>query len=204
MNKTPSFKQEQLLLKRGFKQIVGLDEVGRGAFAGPLVAAAVILPKNFKINGIKDSKLLKQEKREFLSKYILENATLYAISEISVDYINSNGIGKANNKAFFDCLEKLKSKFDFVLVDGYKIKGLELNQKGIINGDNISVSIAAASIIAKVHRDNLMIKLHDKFPQYNFSHNKGYGTKEHINALNKFGLTKIHRTSFNLNKFLVS
>jgi ribonuclease HII len=203
LNKNPSFKHENLLRKRGYKAIVGIDEVGRGAFAGPLVAAAIILPKSFKINGIKDSKLLTPAKREILNKYILENSIAYSISEVNLSFINKFGVGEATHKAFNNCLKKLKNKFDFVLVDGFKIKNFDEDlQKEIIHGDNISVSIAAASIIAKVYRDNLMKKLHNDFPKYNFSKNKGYGTKFHRDALKKYGLCKIHRSSFNLAKFL--
>ncbi len=203
MNKKPSFKYEKLLRKKGYKFIAGLDEVGRGAFAGPLVAAAVILPEKFRINGIKDSKLLTSNKREELSSYILKNSVAYAISEVNLIYINKYGIGKATELAFLNCLKNLENKFDFVLVDGYGIKKYNKNlQKGIIHGDNISVSIAAASIIAKVYRDNLMIKLHEKYPNYNFLKNKGYGTKFHRQALKRYGISKIHRTSFNLQKFL--
>ena len=202
-NKKPSFKYEKLLRKKGFNNIAGLDEVGRGAFAGPLVAAAVILPKQFRINGIKDSKLLTPEKREKLSTYILKNSIAYSISEIDLKYINKFGIGKATEKAFLACLKSLNGKYDFVLVDGYQIKKYDTSfQKGIIHGDNISVSIAAASIIAKVYRDNLMIKLHQEYPKYNFFKNKGYGTKYHRDALKKHGISKVHRTSFNLQKFL--
>ena len=201
MNKNPSFKYENLLWKKGLSRIAGLDEVGRGAFAGPLVAAAVILPKNFRVNGIRDSKLLASKTREILSKYIIENALSYSISEIKLDFINKNGVGKATHKAFLDCLAKIK--FDFVLVDGFKINDFDVSkQKHIVHGDNISVSIAAASILAKVYRDNLMKKLHLKYPEYNFLQNKGYGTKFHREALKKYGICEIHRTSFNLGTFL--
>lgn len=202
-NKNPSFKQERLLWNKGIINVAGVDEVGRGAFAGPLVAAAVILPQGFEINGINDSKVLKPQKREELSKYIIKNALQYSISEIDVEYINTYGVGKATQKGLIDSIEKLNKKYDFILVDGYKLKDFDDKlQKGIIHGDSISVSIAAASIIAKVYRDNIMKKLHDKFPEYNFLKNKGYGTKFHRDALKKYGLCKMHRTSFNLQKFL--
>ncbi len=201
-NKNPSYKYEKPLWEKGFKLIAGVDEVGRGAFAGPLVAAAVILPQYFKINGIRDSKVLTPGKRRILSGYIKKNAISFVICKVGVQYINKYGAGKATNKAFLDCLDKLRGEIDFVLVDGYKIKNYDNHQKGIIHGDSLSVSIAAASIIAKVHRDNLMIKLHKKYPDYNFLQNKGYGTKFHREALKKYGLSKIHRTSFNLKKYL--
>lgn len=202
MNKNPSFKFEKPLWNKGFKLVAGLDEVGRGSFAGPVVAAAVILPQDFKINGIKDSKLLTFKKRSELSRYIKENALSYVISNVNIKYINRFGIGKATEKAFLNCIKKL-DKFEFLLVDGYKIKNHKSdNQIGIINGDLFSVSIAAASIIAKDHRDNLMIKLHKKYPLYNFLENKGYGTKSHREAIKKYGLTNIHRSSFKLSKYL--
>lgn len=202
MIRNPSFRYEKLLWRKGIKFIAGIDEVGRGAFAGPLVAAAVILPKNFTINGIKDSKLLTPQKRQILSKYIIKNVLDYSISEVNLFYINRHGVGKAVQKGFLDAVNKLKIKPNYILVDGYKVKNLKYEQKGIIHGDSISVSIAAASIIAKVYRDNLMIKLHKNYPQYNFFENKGYGTKYHRDALKKYGLCKIHRSSFNLKKFL--
>lgn len=201
-NKNPSFKEEKNLWQLGYKFIAGVDEVGRGAFAGPLVAASVILPKNFKINGIKDSKLLTPLKREILSKYILESALFYSISTIDVNFINKFGVGEATHEAFRNCLKKLENKFDFALVDGFKIKDFNNKiQKAIIHGDLLSVSIASASIVAKVYRDNLMINLHKKYLGYNFLSNKGYGTKYHREALKKYGLCEAHRTSFNLQKF---
>ena len=202
MNKNPSFKFEKLLWDKGLEFIAGIDEVGKGAFAGPVVTAAVVLPKNFKINGIKDSKLLNFKKRKVLSEYIRENASYFVISKVNVNYINKFGIGKATEKAFLNCINKL-NKFDFLLVDGYKIKKYNSdNQIGIIHGDSLSVSIAAASIIAKDYRDKLMIKLHKKYPEYNFLENKGYGTKKHIKAIGKFGLISEHRTSFKLGRFI--
>ncbi len=199
----PSFKEEQLLWSKGFINIAGVDEVGRGAFAGPIVAASVILPSNFAIKGINDSKKLTPKQREELSKYIFDKAICVAIAEVGVDTINAVGIGKANQIALNNSLQKLKEKFQFALIDGFIIKDLDLNlQKAIIKGDSISVSIAAASIVAKVYRDKLMEKLHLDFPEYNFFENKGYGTKFHQEALKKYGLSKLHRTSFNLSRFL--
>lgn len=203
MNKNPSFKYEKYYWDKGFSKVIGLDEVGRGAFAGPVVAAGVILPKNFKINGIKDSKLLSYLKRVELSEYIQKNALSYVISEVSIEYINKFGIGKATEKAFIDCIDKIEN-FDMALIDGYKINGIDVNkQEGIIRGDQLSVSIAAASIIAKVYRDNLMVNLHAKFPEYNFHQNKGYGTLSHRQSIGKFGLSGYHRTSFNLSRYLI-
>ena len=202
-NKIPSFKFEKLYWDKGFKNILGIDEVGRGSFAGPLVAAAVILSEDFNVKDIKDSKLLTSKKRQELSEYILKNIKDYSISEVSVEYINKYGVGMATHRAFLNCIKNLEGKFDFVLVDGFKIKNFDnAKQKNIIHGDRLSYSIAAASIIAKVYRDNLMLKLHEEFQNYSFDKNKGYGTKAHREAIKKFGLSKIHRTSFNLDKFL--
>lgn len=203
MTKKPSFKLERHLWKMGYEFILGIDEVGRGAFAGPLVAAAVVLPKKFRANGIRDSKLLSASKRNIYNEYIIKNALHYTIVEIDTQFINKYGVGEATHQAFRECIKKLESSFDFVLVDGFKIKNFDNNlQKAIIHGDNLSISIAAASIIAKVYRDNLMINLHKQIPQYNFMQNKGYGTKMHRDALKKYGLSEVHRKSFNLNKFL--
>lgn len=204
MNKKPTFKEEKALWKKGYKYVVGIDEVGRGAFAGPVVAGAVVFPRNFNsLNGINDSKLLKPRLREFLSKIIKKEAHCFAIAEIPVRTVNKYGVGKATQMAFRKAIKLLRIKPDYLLIDAFYIKHVNRkNQKAIKKGDQKSVSIAAASIIAKVHRDKIMKKLSAKYPQYKFAKNKGYGTKEHQKALKKFGLSKIHRTSFNLSRFL--
>lgn len=212
MMPTPTFKEEQKLWKKGYRYIVGLDEVGRGAFAGPVVAGGVVFDaKTDKLltNGINDSKLLKPRQRQNLSKLITENAFCSSIASSSVSIINKKGVGKATQIAFRKVLKeirlKLKGKKIFVFIDGFYIKYLNgvglKNQKAIVKGDQKSISIAAASIIAKVHRDRLMKSLHKKYPQYKLGKNKGYGTKQHQKALKKYGLSKIHRKSFNLLKF---
>jgi len=200
----PTFDEEKLLESKGYKNIAGVDEVGRGCFAGPVVAAAVILPEGFdEKNEVNDSKLLSPKKREVLAEAIRNEAKCYAISEIDVGTINLEGIGKATQIAFLKAVNELKTMADFVLVDAFYIEGLDKKmQKPIIHGDRISKSIAAASILAKVYRDKLMIKYHDAFPQYNFLKNKGYGTGEHRQAIKEFGLSELHRLSFNLYKFL--
>lgn len=201
-NKDPSFTEENLLWSKGINHIIGIDEVGRGAFAGPLVAAGVILPKNFTINGIKDSKLLTPKRRETLSEYITTSAISFYISTIDIEYINTFGIGKATQKAFLDCVKNIKQKANFVLVDGFAIDDYDKNlQKAIIHGDRISVSIASASIIAKVYRDKIMDALDKQYPLYNFKKNKGYGTQEHRNALLQYNMCPMHRTSFRIQKF---
>lgn len=199
----PTFAEEETLWHKGIKHIAGVDEVGRGAFAGPVVTAAVILPPDFPRNlGIHDSKLLKKEKREELSEIIKQKALAYAITEVCVDCINNDGIGKSTQKSFVNSIVSLIVNPDFILVDAFYIQDIDKNiQKPIIKGDQKSLSIAAASIIAKVYRDNLMDELHKKYPEYNFSLNKGYGTLLHRNAIKTYGLSAIHRTSFNLGKY---
>jgi ribonuclease HII len=200
----PTFTEERFYWDQGYDNIAGVDEVGRGCFAGPVVAAAVILPKDFNVTTeINDSKLLSPKKRTKLAEIITKYALSFSIAEISVEIINKIGIGKASQKAFYKAIKSLTIKPDFILIDAFYIKNLKRKtQKPIIHGDNKSISIAAASIIAKVHRDSLMTNLHEDFPPYNFCQNKGYGTKTHQEAIKKFGLTTIHRSSFNLTKFL--
>lgn len=184
--------------------ICGIDEVGRGCFAGPVVAGAVIFPSNSKlIDGIADSKLLKPLKRRELAKEIKERAEAWAIGEISVMDINQFGIGQATQMAFSQAVKNLKKAADFFLIDAFYVKTLDkLKQKPVPGGDRISASIAAASIIAKVYRDDLMEKLHSAFPDYGFDKHKGYGTNFHRQMIKKFGLSELHRKSFNLNKYI--
>lgn len=196
---------ESKLWEKGFKSICGIDEVGRGCFAGPVVAGAVIFSNDCVLpEGIADSKLLKPRQREKLAISIKRCALAWAIAEITVDKINKFGIGKATQMAFRKVIKNLDKKPDFVLIDAFYIKHFNRkNQKPIKDGDKISASIAAASIIAKVYRDKLMKKLHKKYPQFGFSKHKGYGTKFHQEAIRKYGLSRIHRRSFNLEKFLI-
>ena len=200
----PTLNEEKQLWREGFTHIAGIDEVGRGCFAGPVVAAAVILPQEFNATDeINDSKLLSPKKREELAKIIKNHALNFAIAEISVEIINQIGIGKATQKAFLQAVTTLSLKPDYILIDAFYIEALtKKNQKPIIHGDGLSISIAAASIIAKVYRDGIMQNLHPQYPQYEFHQNKGYGTKKHREAIKKFGLCPLHRTSFNLTKFI--
>ena len=195
---------ESQLWEQGFKLICGIDEVGRGCFAGPVVAGAVIFPQNIKLpEGIADSKLLKPKERERLADEIKKVAQSYAIAEICVNCINKFGIGKATQMAFRKAIKNLSINPDFVIIDAFYVKHLNRKkQKPVKGGDQLSVSIAAASIIAKVYRDKLMKNLHKKYPNYGFARHKGYGTKIHQNAIKKYGLTKLHRKSFNLGKYL--
>lgn len=196
----PTLDIELSLWLKGYKYIVGIDEVGRGSWAGPLIAAGVILPPNFKIpSGLADSKLVNHQKRNELSKIIKKSAQGYYIAEISVSKIDKIGVGAATFVAFRKIIKHISPSADFCLVDAFHIKYLNRKkQMAVTSGDKISASIAAASIIAKVYRDNLMRGLHFKFPQYGFGKHKGYGTKIHQEAIRKFGLSKIHRKSYNM------
>ena len=201
---TPTLQTERKLWKLGYRYIAGLDEVGRGCFAGPVIVAAVIFPKDFQmIEGLADSKLLKPKQREKLAVLIKEQATSWAVAEIGVPAINKVGIGKATQMAFRKAIKNLSIRPDFVVIDAFYVKHLNRKrQKPIKDGDKICASISAASIIAKVYRDRLMKKLQKKYPQYGFAKHKGYGTKAHQEAIRKYGLSRIHRKSFNLERFL--
>ncbi|MBI2315391.1 ribonuclease HII [Candidatus Daviesbacteria bacterium] len=200
----PTFNIEKKLWNYGYYYIAGLDEVGRGSFAGPVVVGAVIFPKDIILpEGIADSKLLRPKKRGKLAEEIKKKALTFSIAEISVGKINKLGIGKATQMAFRKSIKLLSKTPDFILIDAFYIKHLNRKrQKAVKDGDKICASISAASIIAKVYRDKLMEKLHIKYPQYGFAKHKGYGTKLHQEAIKKYGLSRIHRKSFNLNKFL--
>ncbi len=201
---TPNLSLEKSLWKQRRSYIAGLDEVGRGSFAGPVVVGAVIFPKGFKlIDGLADSKLLKPSVREKLELRIKNQALCWAVAEVGVAKINKYGIGKATHMAFRKALRLLSVQADFILIDAFYIKHLNRKrQRAVKDGDKICASIAAASIIAKVHRDKLMKKLHRKYPKYGFSKHKGYGTKKHQEAIKKYGLSRLHRRSFNLGRFL--
>lgn len=203
--KKPNFFYEKKFWLKGY-QVLGLDEVGRGSLAGPLVVAAVCFPsqksKVIESLGIKDSKKLSAKKREKLSQTIKKQADRIFISKINVSYINRYGISKAFQNGVRKIVNQMKkaNKKIFILIDGFQVKYLRgvglKNQKAIIKGDEKSISIAAASIIAKVYRDKLMEKLAKKYPLYHFDKNKGYGTKEHIKALRKYKQSPIHRLLF--------
>ncbi len=202
--KNPNLSLEKFLMKQGYTKIAGVDEVGRGSWAGPLVVGAVILSGFFQIPvGFGDSKQLKPLARRRFSTYIKEQAEAWSVVETPVSFINKFGIAKATHVAFRKAIKSLDPRPDFVLVDAFYVKHLNRkSQKAIIHGDEKSASIAAASIIAKVYRDDLMKKLSKKYPNYNFARHKGYGTKQHQIAIKMYGFTKIHRTSYNLGYLL--
>ena len=175
--------------------IAGIDEVGRGPLVGPVVTAAVILPKDFYDERINDSKKLTEKKRELLYDVIMENALSVGIGISSPEMIDEINILNATKKAMIEAINNLSIKPEHLLIDAVKLD-IDIPQTSIIKGDAKSQSIASASIIAKVTRDRMMIELDKKYPMYDFKHNKGYGTKKHIEALYKYGPLKEHRKSF--------
>ena len=178
----------------------GCDEVGRGCLCGPVVAAAVVLDDNFEQNLVNDSKKLNFKTRLELDDYIKNNVKDYAIAELSPAFIDQHNILNASIHAMHNALDKLTIRPELILVDGNKFHPYNyIPHQCIIKGDSKVLSIAAASILAKNYRDQLMIQLHDEFPEYGWNKNMGYATKVHIEALKKFGLTKYHRQSFRLN-----
>jgi len=187
---------EEELYAEGIRHIAGVDEVGRGPLAGPVVAAAVILPKDFAIPGVDDSKKLSEKKREELYSVITECALAYGVGIMDNDVIDKVNILEATKQAMRQALERLPVKPDYILIDALTLKDLEVPQRGIIKGDSLSVSIAAASIVAKVTRDRMMDEYHRKYPYYAFDQNKGYGTRSHYEGIEEHGICGIHRRSF--------
>ena len=183
-----------------YKHVAGVDEVGRGPLAGPIVACSVMLDLDVLddelILYLNDSKKLKESKREELAEIIKEKAVCYHIAECSNNEIDDIGIGVANNKVFLESCNSLEVKPDLVLSDGYLVKGIEIENKSVIKGDTKSACIAAASIVAKVYRDNLMKEYAQKYTHYDFENNAGYGTAKHMNAIKEYGKCEIHRNSF--------
>ena len=187
---------EKELRKNGYRLIGGIDEVGRGPLAGPVVTAAVILPEDCAIAGINDSKKLTAGKREELSAQIKEKAVAYSFGSASPVEIDEINILQATYRAMRRAIEGLKIKPDFLLADAVTIPRIEIPQKGIVHGDAKSITIGAASIIAKVERDAMMSEYEKVFGGYGFERNKGYGSAEHISALKELGPCPIHRRSF--------
>lgn len=189
-------KEEKELWREGFLYIAGVDEVGRGPLAGPVMAAACILPARFNLPGLNDSKKLSESKREKLFEQIKSQALGYAIGSAEPAEIDVLNILEATKLAMKRAVEGLNRRPQFLLIDALELPLVKIPQKGIIKGDELSASIAAASIMAKVTRDRWMIELHKIYPEYGFDRNKGYGTKEHMEALNAYGPCPIHRQSF--------
>ena len=190
-----TYQYERNLINEGYELIAGVDEVGRGPLVGPVVAAAVILPKNYKLEGLTDSKKLSEEKRNHFCEIIKKDAISYGIGVIDNEKIDEVNIYEATKLAMIDAINKLDIKPDYVLTDAMKLD-LDIPTLPIIKGDLKSLTISAASVIAKVYRDNLMYELDKKYPFYNFKNNKGYPTKDHLKAIEEHGIIKEHRRSY--------
>lgn len=193
---------EKALYDKGFEYIAGVDEAGRGPLAGPVCAAAVILPKGLIIDGINDSKKLSEKKRELLFDEIISSAVAYSIQFSSPAIIDEINIKQATSLAMHNAVKELSVPASYVIIDGKDNIPYDVPYEYIIKGDAKSQTIAAASILAKVSRDRLMVSLDEKYPEYGLKKHKGYGTKEHIEAIQKFGVADIHRKSFMTDKVL--
>lgn len=192
----PTSKKENILRRNSYSKIAGLDEAGRGAWAGPLVAAAVILPPKVRLVGLKDSKQLTAKQRNRLFLKIADRAVSWSVGLSSEKIIDQKGLTFANLWAMEQAIAKLDLRPDYLLIDAFKLPRINIEQEAIIRGDQQVYSIAAASIVAKVFRDNLLKRLDRAFPQYNFHKHKGYGTKEHYEMILKHGPCELHRQSF--------
>lgn len=188
-------ENEDRLYKCGYKLIAGVDEVGRGPLIGPVVTAAVILPQDFYLEGLNDSKKLTEKKRNLYYEYIMENAIEVSISQASEIEIDEMNILNATKYAMTKALNNLK-KVDYVLIDGNMKFDFDYKYESIVKGDSKSISIAAASVIAKVTRDNMMKELDLKYPMYGFASHNGYPTKKHLEAIKKYGLIEGYRKTY--------
>ena len=187
---------EKILKGKGYSYIAGVDEAGRGPLAGPVYAAAVILPDDAELTGINDSKKLTPKKREELFEKITEIAVSYSIFSVDEKEIDEINILNATHKAMNGAVNGLSQKPDYVIIDGNSIKGMELPHQTVVKGDAKSISIAAASILAKVARDRYIDEMGKVYPEYGFENHKGYGTKAHTDAILKYGVCPIHRRTF--------
>ena len=196
----PSLTEERKLWRAGFVRVAGLDEAGRGALAGPVVAGAVILPVNSKQEGlwaeVQDSKLLSPARREALAERIRAQAAAWSLGEASAAEIDASGIAPATRLAMRRAVQALSPQPDHLLIDWVQLKSLNLPQQNFTKGDLHIVSIAAASILAKVHRDWFLCQLHENYPAYGFHSHKGYATRSHLAAIEKCGPCPAHRRSF--------
>jgi ribonuclease HII len=190
------WQYERAYRAKGIKWIAGVDEAGRGPLAGPVVAAAVILPIEFPVEGLNDSKQLSAKERSLLKKRIEQEAISIGIGVIDVGYIDRHNILQATYEAMRVAIRQLDPLPEMILADAVTIPGISIPQRGIIKGDALSHSIAAASVIAKTTRDEWMIEAAQKYPEYGFDQNMGYGTPEHLEAIKKWGPTPLHRRSF--------
>ena len=191
------YKYEKELYKDGIDYIGGVDEVGRGPLVGPVVTACVVLPKDFVLEGLTDSKKLSEKKRDLFYDYIVNHCLAYGIGIVDADVIDEINIYEATKKAMIMAIEEVKGKIDLqhVLIDAMPLD-IDIPTTSIIKGDAKSISIAAASVVAKVTRDRMMYELDKKYPQYGFGKHKGYPTKAHVEAINKYGLIDGYRKTY--------
>ena len=190
-----NYKYERVLNQNGITLIAGVDEVGRGPLIGPVVAAAVILPSNYKLEGLTDSKKLSEKKREKFYEIIKKDAIAIGIGVISEKRIDEINIYEATKEAMKEAINNLKIKPEHILIDAMPLE-LDIPTTSIIKGDLLSISISAASVIAKVTRDHMLYDIDLEYPMYDLKYNKGYGTKKHLEAIKKYGITKYHRLSY--------
>ena len=189
---------EQKLIDAGITNIAGVDEAGRGACAGPLVVAALILkdPKSVALKEVRDSKELTAQKREELFDLVISESMSYAIIEISPTEIDAIGLHKSNLEGMRRAIHALKAEPQYILTDGYRIDGLSAPSLAVWKGDQVAITISAASILAKVHRDRIMDKLDEQYPGYGFAAHKGYVTRSHEKSLSELGVSEVHRRSY--------
>ena len=196
LNNIDNTKYERELYEQGINYIAGVDEVGRGPLVGPVVTACVVLPKDFKLDGLTDSKKLTAKKRDLFYDIIMEQALGVAVGIKDEKVIDEVNIYEATKLAMYEAIEKCPVKPEHVLIDAMKLEKLEISSTSIIKGDLKSLTIAAASVIAKVTRDRMMDKLDEKYPMYDFKSNKGYPTKKHVDAIKEYGIIEEHRKTF--------
>ena len=196
MEKVDLYQYEKELWKQGISYVAGIDEVGRGPLIGPVVTACVILPKDFQLVGLTDSKKLSEKKREAYYDYIMKHAISVSIGIMDETVIDKVNIYEATKLAMYQAVEKSPVRPEHILIDAMKLEKLEVPSTSIIKGDAKSISIAAASVVAKVTRDKMMIELDKKYPMYGFKAHKGYPTKKHIEAIEKYGLIDGYRKTF--------
>ena len=190
-----NYKYERDLNKKGINIIAGVDEVGRGPLIGPVVAAAVILPKDYHLDGLTDSKKLSEKKREHFYEIIKKDALAIGIGIIDEKRIDKINIYEATKEAMYEAINNLKIKPEHILIDAMPLN-LDIPTTSIIKGDLLSINISAASVIAKVTRDHMLYEIDKEYPMYDLKNNKGYGTKKHIEAIKQYGITKYHRLSY--------
>jgi ribonuclease HII len=199
VQESPDLLEEKLLISRGYKLIAGIDEAGRGALAGPVVAAAVILPRRgylMRLNSVRDSKMITPARRDCLFELIKDEAEAIGVGVVSSQVIDTINIRNATMVAMRTAVERLPYPPDFLLIDGLAVPKIPVLQKGIVKGDRICLSIACASIIAKVTRDRIMVELDKSYPEYGLAIHKGYCTKYHLSCLTQQGPSSIHRYTF--------